>query len=128
MTKEIRGWFWRKRDENLTAENAENAKGRAGKGNFNRRWTRMDADSAEWEQGKRMKGGVMHGEWVCRNRDARRLASLREKVWWMWGAFTQGRPSGNRANPGLYSQTPLGFPKGVTMYRGAPFGLRFGLD
>src|SRR5882724_5834353 len=28
-------------------------------------------------------------------------------------ALTQGRPSGNRANPGLDSQTPLGFSEGA---------------
>src|ERR1700735_4113723 len=46
------------------------------------------------------------------NRDARKLASLREKVRGNVNDFTQGRPSGNRANPGLNDETPLGFSEG----------------
>ena len=49
---------------------------------------------------------------VRRNRDARKLASLREKVRLRLNILTQGRPSGSRANPGLCSQTPWGFPRG----------------
>jgi hypothetical protein len=36
------------------------------------------------------------------------LASLRSKVRKIMGAFTQGRPSLNRANPGLSDETPFG--------------------
>jgi len=49
---------------------------------------------------------------VSGNRDARKLASLCERMWLRLNDLTQGRPSGSRANPGLCSQTPWGFPRG----------------
>ena len=61
-----------------------------------------------------------HGRGPCRNflenvavfcgkGDARKLARFATECCLILCASTQGRPSGNRANPGLFSETPLGF-------------------
>ena len=53
---------------------------------------------------------------VSRNGDARKLASLREKVWLSLNDLTQGSPAHENyglGNPGLDDETPLGFLEGT---------------
>ena len=60
--------------------------------------------------------GVRSGNLRC----SRTRLAARESDWEI-NVLTQGTPSGNRANPGLIAETPLGFSEGQNGNTGAMF-------